>query len=105
MGRKRIYKINESYFEKINSQEKAYWLGFIYADGHVTEQSINISLQVKDINHLQKFLVSINSSHPITTYVIRDKKYCRISISNVKFCRNLKIRNWIQKYRKSGIIT
>ena len=24
-----------SHFEKIDSEEKAYWLGFLYADGYV----------------------------------------------------------------------
>ena len=31
----RIYKLNEGYFEKINTQDKAYILGFIYADGNL----------------------------------------------------------------------
>ena len=29
----KIYQMNENYFSKINSHEKAYILGFIYADG------------------------------------------------------------------------
>lgn len=33
----RRYSVNEKYFEKINSFEKAYWLGFIYADGCITK--------------------------------------------------------------------
>lgn len=32
---KRKYNYNENYFEKINSPEKAYCLGFWYADGCV----------------------------------------------------------------------
>ncbi len=28
------YEINEEYFSNIDSQDKAYWLGFLYADAH-----------------------------------------------------------------------
>ena len=30
---------NDRYFENIDSQEKAYWLGFIFADGYITSHS------------------------------------------------------------------
>lgn len=29
------YKVNEDYFKLIDNQDKAYWLGFLYADGYV----------------------------------------------------------------------
>lgn len=35
---KRIYKVNENYFEKIDTPEKAYILGFFYADGYNNEE-------------------------------------------------------------------
>ena len=31
-ARRRKFSLNESYFETIDSEEKAYWLGFILAD-------------------------------------------------------------------------
>lgn len=31
-------KINHDYFENIDSEHKAYWLGFIYADGSITKK-------------------------------------------------------------------
>lgn len=34
---KRLYPLNEDYFEKIDSKDKAYWLGWMYADGFITE--------------------------------------------------------------------
>lgn len=36
-GRKRQYNVNDSYFHTIDSEDKAYWLGFLYADGYITE--------------------------------------------------------------------
>lgn len=29
---KKKYNFNEDYFEVIDTEEKAYWLGFLYAD-------------------------------------------------------------------------
>lgn len=49
--------INETIFDTIDTEEKAYWLGFMYADGCIysKENRIELSLQGSDINHLHKF--------------------------------------------------
>ena len=49
----RKYKINESYFNKINTPNKAYFLGLLYADGAVCINgnrcyTISINLQARD---------------------------------------------------------
>lgn len=63
------HNFNENFFEQIDTEEKAYWLGFMYADGCITRcgGGYNISLQVAiiDKNHLEKFKKAINSNHPI----------------------------------------
>jgi hypothetical protein len=59
------YTLNEHYFDNIDTEEKAYWLGFISADGHVGKDGITIVLQYKDKNHLSKFLEHVNSNSPI----------------------------------------
>lgn len=50
-------KFNENVFDVIDSEEKAYWLGFIYADGYVSSgrNTFELSLGLKDKNHLLKF--------------------------------------------------
>jgi len=44
-------------FEKIDTEEKAYWLGFLYADGSVgsKEDKIELGLAEKDLKHIEKF--------------------------------------------------
>jgi hypothetical protein len=51
-------KYNRSYFSKIDSIEKAYWLGFIAADGSVRlkrDASLSIGLKESDRSHLTTF--------------------------------------------------
>lgn len=52
-------KFDSSIFDSIDTEEKAYWLGFIYADGSISFQkgrySFELSLKGDDIEHLNKF--------------------------------------------------
>ena len=49
--------LNDGFFDVIDSEEKAYWLGFFYADGNILDKwnVVQISLQERDAVHLQKF--------------------------------------------------
>ena len=57
-------QFNEHIFDSIDTEEKAYWLGFIYADGNIrtvndfnrkTEYGFTLTLKKSDDNHLLKF--------------------------------------------------
>ena len=94
----RKYEINHSYFETIDTEEKAYWLGFIYADGYVyvnkSQKGMGIAISVTDYNHLVKFNNDIKSSYPIKTYMQSDgfgknTEYCRTLITSEKIYDNL----------------
>jgi hypothetical protein len=51
------YSFNEDYFEKIDTEDKAYFLGFIVADGSVNEFRLNISQKEPDILYeFEKFI-------------------------------------------------
>lgn len=53
----RQYGINEDFFNVINTEEKAYFLGFWYADGYVhsNRTCIRLCLHKQDIDVLHKF--------------------------------------------------
>lgn len=100
-GRKYTYDID--YFYKIDTPDKAYWLGFLYADGAITKfykkdgtirsMTLEISLKYEDKIHLEKFRECIKSDVPIFERIIKlngkEYKSARIQINNTRFCRNL----------------
>lgn len=57
----RKYTFNTDFFKIIDNEEKAYWLGFISADGYLNKKgnTLGICLNEKDKNHLEKFKKSI----------------------------------------------
>lgn len=63
---KRIKKVDESIFERIDTEEKAYWLGFLYADGYVNDRQIELTLKAEDLEHIKKFKAFTKSEHKIS---------------------------------------
>jgi len=73
-GSKQGYPRNEFYFNKIDTPEKAYWLGFLYADGCVHSDSYEISMNITDKEHVEKFQKAIGAiNHKIT--ITNDKRW------------------------------
>ncbi|MET3505599.1 hypothetical protein [Halalkalibacter oceani] len=96
------YTYNKNFFEKIDCEKKAYWLGFLYADGCINRyyrneklnaMSLEIGLSDKDRDHLQKFLSDIESNVPIKSKVVKlnGEKYnsSKVVVCNTKMCRDL----------------
>ena len=73
-GNKQGYPRDEFYFNKIDTEEKAYWLGFLYADGCVHSNNYEISINITDKEHIEKFKTAIKAfNHNITE--IQDKRF------------------------------
>lgn len=89
-----LSKTNEDYFSVIDNPNKAYWLGFIYADGFVVydknrrNYEIGIELNSIDINHLHKFNSVFDNEHKILTR-LKTNEMCRIRIYSKKMCEDL----------------
>lgn len=70
-GAKRKYPFNENYFENLDSKDKAYFLGFIYADGFITKRSQSqnlLGLTLSEIEPIDKFKKYIQTEKPVGFY-------------------------------------
>lgn len=94
--KKRISSLNHDVFD-IPCEERSYWIGFLLADGCVLDASnrlpaVQLSLSVKDANHINKFANFCHLSIPVTP--------SKISFSSEKIVKQLATWNIIP--RKSG---
>lgn len=57
VNRQNEVRIDETVFDAIDTEEKAYWLGFLYADGNIgsNEHKLEMNLQASDWEHMKKF--------------------------------------------------
>lgn len=108
------YKFNENYFHKIDTADKAYWFGFLCADGCILDmklydgtrvpQTIQLSLGISDIHHIQKFMTAIELEKPIYIGVAHNKnsvtQYCRLQVGSSIMSNDLINNGCIQ--RKTG---
>jgi hypothetical protein len=88
--KKPIY--NEYFFNKIDSPEKAYILGFILGDGHLTKKVLEITLALNDLEVLKYISNNIGGNIRIDKTFNREKKRfprCRLTIGNKPILRNL----------------
>ena len=60
-------KSDFTFFDIIDSEEKAYILGFFAADGHISKYEFKIALASKDIDILEKIKTSMKSDVEIKT--------------------------------------
>ena len=86
----RKIKLNQNFFKYIDSEEKAYVLGFLYADGYNNEvkKQISIRLHKKDIDILIKIrdLLFPNKDKIIRIY---KEAYADLSINSLEISKDL----------------
>lgn len=94
----KMYHCNETFFEKIDTQEKAYVLGFMYADGcnqilseKQTDRAISICQLEQDVDILEKINKAMDSSYVLHKYVqdTNDKVKYRLYIRSYKLSEDL----------------
>ena len=88
------FTLNENYFRNIDSIDKAYFLGFIAADGCIMKRgkgdfAFRITLNAKDIELIEMFCNCIQTNKPIKKFSKKGFDYAQITITNKMFAQNL----------------
>lgn len=81
--------LDTQFFNVINTEEKAYFLGFIFADGCVSNGEFFLDINEKDIEILLLFREKIHSNCKIATRKKGNSMMSRIAIKNKEFCSSL----------------
>lgn len=105
------YFCNDEYFSVIDSAQKAYWLGFIAADGYIQSKNryntkyIGVTLGIEDIAHLEQLKKAIEYTGDIKVYKYHgfsETVGARLLVQSDKMYDDLKSHNVVE--RKSNII-
>jgi hypothetical protein len=62
-----IYNVDYHYFDNIDDEHKAYWLGMLLSDGFVNNREISLRLQKCDKEIVEMFKNDLKAEHPIKT--------------------------------------
>ncbi len=89
--------VNESYFENIDTPNKAYFLGFLAADGYINDKGcgqkyLGISIQERDRHILESFKKDIKFEGKVNFRAKRNINWqatCSVTIVSDKLCNDL----------------
>jgi hypothetical protein len=99
-ARGRIYALDQSYFDQVNTPDRAYWLGFLAADGYVHKKngSLTVELAEKDREHVRLLAETLGSGRPL-----QENRGCvALCVNSKHMVASLESIGIMQ--RKSGIV-
>jgi hypothetical protein len=103
----RFTDFNQNLFDVIDTEEKAYWLGFLYADCYncLTTNTVSLSLQINDFDHLCKLSKAIGLPIDKISYTKNKEgyEYYTLKMYSKHLCNTLAEKGCPQA--KSFIIT
>lgn len=110
----RTLSLDETFFDSIDTVEKAYWLGLMLADGTIghrtgyeTPTRLVLGLQWSDAGHVRKFRDALHYSGEVREVRYHDRRYrktrrrANLSVSSQSLCRTL-IRHGWDDFKKCG---
>lgn len=97
----KITHCDTSYFEKIDTPDKAYLLGFITADGAVVGGCCSIEVKDEDAEILEFAKRQINPQASITPCYYEKKHNMRVAFNSKKLCEDLSKYGIVQNKSKT----
>tara|TARA_Y100000310_G_C20699497_1_gene828391 strand:+ start:5021 stop:5998 length:978 start_codon:yes stop_codon:yes gene_type:complete len=87
---------NHDFFCKIDEERKAYWFGFLYADGNISkknrkQKNVTLELSIKDKEHVEKFANIFDSNCKIYSHNKNNVIYksCKCLITSPQLWQDL----------------
>ncbi len=81
------------FFDAIDTESKAYWAGFITADGCITDnkKSLILTLQTRDGSHIERFIAAIHSDYRVRSVRQNSsgRSYATVQIYDKRFVQGL----------------
>ncbi len=101
VNKQNLLRVREDLFQTIETEEDAYWLGFIYADGYISDGGeFELSLKSTDSGHLHKFAKFINYTGNIV-----DKQPVKCKGKTYYRCRlAFRAKSLSQRFSDLGIV-
>lgn len=81
-----VYRFNENIFENVDTEEKAYWLGFLWADGYCKS---GIDIELTDEDHIIKLKEFLAITSQIKTRNRNNSITYRLNANSNKFANDL----------------
>lgn len=93
---RRVYSVDDDYFAEIDTQKKAYFLGWIVTDGYVSDvlhskrgdvnaNRISLKLEISDLDVIQEFQKELKTDAPIKYHKARTSKEYENKYTGKKF--------------------
>ncbi len=92
------FYVNEEYLNEINTEDKAYFLGWMFSDGNVNDKSICLKLIKDDVEIIEKLFSYFSSGYKTSFY----KNNASISVTSKKLSDKLKELGCVENKTKIG---
>ena len=93
---RRTLPVDAAFFDVIDTEAKAYWLGFLTADGFVGQRSVVLILKGEDAGHVAMFRDALGAGHAITatTRAAFGGVFAQVrcKVTSARLCRALQAR-------------
>ncbi len=108
----RKHTVNAQYFSQIDTPDKAYWLGFLWADGSISKTAarcsgpnrLRLAQKAAEREHLQLFLDTIEASYPIVEiHHASGAIVCQVDINSRPLCMALEQHGYGLKADRTDI--
>lgn len=107
------YSFDEDFFQSIDTVDKAYWLGFLLADGNCGPRTVRSQLAIIDRGHLEKLARTVRYDGPIMEAVTIKRipgqpdvefRNATLALSSVRMRKSLMDKGW-DGFKRGGDLT